>query len=197
MEAFLIFEDGEVFPGRWIGSPKESPGEVVFTTGMTGYQEVMTDPSYSGQIVTFTYPLIGNYGKVPGESESKFPSCAGIVVNEWCKDSDHLGKWLDAWNIPAIAGVDTRAVVRKVRETGPIRGVISTHPRIQLEKWPDPLSLQWVNRVSVQKPVSYPSLGPNPFHVVLIDFGVKTSIINTLLQRGCRGHSRSMVYGAG
>ncbi|PTX59681.1 carbamoyl-phosphate synthase small subunit [Melghirimyces profundicolus] len=187
MEAYLVFEDGEAFPGVWIGTPREVPGEVVFTTGMTGYQEVTTDPSYAGQIVTFTYPLIGNYGTVRGESESDRPHCAGIVVSEcWQETGSGLGKWLDAHGVPGISGVDTRAVVKKVRENGGIRGVIASDPHPRVKEWPDPLSLQWVEGVSVKEPVSEPSEDSDAPHIVLLDFGVKASMVRSLTKRGCR-----------
>lgn len=187
MEAYLVFEDGEVFPGTWIGSPKEVSGEVVFTTGMTGYQEVVTDPSHGGQIITFSWPLIGNYGWVPGEGESDAPKCAGVVVSQLCEDGEAgLGAWLDSHGVPGIAGVDTRKVVRKVRESGAIRGVIASTPTPRVEEWPDPGSLRWVTETATQKKVQIPSSAPDAPRIVLIDFGTKASILACLRQQGCQ-----------
>ncbi|GGE04669.1 carbamoyl-phosphate synthase arginine-specific small chain [Marinithermofilum abyssi] len=186
MKAYLVFEDGEVFPGEWIGSPREVPGEVVFTTGMTGYQEVVSDPSYAGQIVTFTYPLIGNYSTVPGEEESDAPQCAGVVMSELFEGDPHLKTWLDRHGVPGITGVDTRSVVKKVRTQGAVRGVIRSVPEPWSAEWPDPLSLEWVHRVSVKEPVTYQGKSPEALHVVLVDFGYKKSIREALLEAGCR-----------
>ncbi|PTM56682.1 carbamoyl phosphate synthase small subunit [Desmospora activa] len=186
MEAYLVFDDGEAFPGEWIGTPKEKAGEVVFTTGMTGYQEVVTDPSYAGQLVTFSYPLIGNYGVWPGESESAAPRCAGIVVSELYREGDaSLAEWLDRWEIPGIAGVDTRAVVRKIRDGGARMGVVTSDPIRTLQQWPDPLSLEWVKAVTAKEPVVYPGQEGAP-HIVLVDFGTKQSIVQHLVQAGCK-----------
>ncbi|OYD08076.1 carbamoyl phosphate synthase small subunit [Paludifilum halophilum] len=189
MKAYLVFEDGEVFSGEWIGSPREKAGEVVFTTGMTGYQEVATDPSYAGQIVTFTYPLIGNYGIIPGEEESARPHCSGVVISEgFDSPGDSFGEWLDFWGIPGIVGVDTRSVVKKVRERGSLRGLITAAPDSALNRvtWPDPLSREWVDRVAVAQPVAYPETSSASCHMVLVDFGYKQSMLNALLRRGYR-----------
>ncbi|MFC4077436.1 carbamoyl phosphate synthase small subunit [Salinithrix halophila] len=187
MDAYLVFEDGETFSGQWIGSPKETLGEVVFTTGMTGYQEVMTDPSYAGQIVTFTYPLIGNYGTVMGESESDAPTCTGVVVSELFGGGENgLAVWLDRHGVPGLSGVDTRAVVRKIRSQGAMRGMFSSNPRPTVTGWPDPLSAEWVDSVSVRTPVFHPAKVSDASHIVLIDFGYKRSILQSLIEGGCQ-----------
>ncbi|SDW44356.1 carbamoyl-phosphate synthase small subunit [Marininema mesophilum] len=185
MNAYLVFEDGDVFPGEWIGTPKMVAGEVVFTTGMTGYQEVMTDPSYAGQIVTFTYPLIGNYGTVIGESESSAPPCTGVIMSE-CYSKADLGEWLDQHGVPGIASVDTRAVVKKIRSKGALRGQITSHPIFTEMEVASPDSVEWVEAVSVDEPVFHTSSNPHAPHIVLIDFGYKASILHALQELGCQ-----------
>jgi carbamoyl-phosphate synthase small subunit len=186
VKAYLVLETGDVFEGTWIGRPSEVLGEVVFTTSMTGYQEVLTDPSYAGQIVTFTYPLLGNYGIVPGEEESVRPHCAGVIVSEVYEQADaSLDEWLKHHGVTGIAGVDTRSVVKIVREKGCVRGVISFVPNPQVKEWPDPLSMRWVSQVSVSKPVTFPG-DPSDPHIVLVDFGAKASILRSLQELGCR-----------
>src|SRR5947208_15770523 len=130
--AKLALEDGTVFTGRAFGARGEVDGEVVFNTSMTGYQEVLTDPSYHGQIVAMTYPLIGNYGVNPEDAESGRPWVRGFVVRELSRlASNHrahgtLDDYLIEHGIPGIAGVDTRALVRRTREQGAMKGVLST-----------------------------------------------------------------------
>ncbi len=129
--ALLALENGAVFRGWNFGAEGENDGEVVFNTGMTGYQEVLTDPSYHRQIVTMTYPLIGNYGVNPDDSESERPQVAGFVVKEYCpfpsnfRSTESLGDWLARWGIIGIEGIDTRQLVRTIRETGAMRGILS------------------------------------------------------------------------
>src|SRR6185436_9264443 len=130
--AKLALEDGTVFTGRSFGATGTSEGEVVFNTSMTGYQEILTDPSYKGQIVTMTYPLIGNYGVNRQDVESKRPHVAGFIIKElppvysnWRADLS-LEEYLRENNIIGLAGIDTRALVRKLRITGAMRGVLST-----------------------------------------------------------------------
>src|SRR3954464_16043906 len=130
--AKLALEDGSVFTGRAFGAAGTSEGEVVFNTSMTGYQEILTDPSYKGQIVTMTYPLIGNYGINREDVESKRPQVAGFVIKELSpvasnyRSNQTLDEYLKANNIVGIAGIDTRALTRKLRITGAMRGVLST-----------------------------------------------------------------------
>src|SRR3954471_8613599 len=130
--AKLALEDGAVFTGQHFGAPGTAEGEVVFNTSMTGYQEILTDPSYKGQIVTMTYPLIGNYGINRQDVESKRPHVAGFIVKQlspihsnWRADMS-LDAYLKENNIVAIEGIDTRALVRKIRITGAMRGILST-----------------------------------------------------------------------
>ncbi len=184
MRAYLVLDTGEVFPGQWLGRPVETRGEVVFTTGMTGYQETLTDPSSAGQVITFTYPLIGNYGVIPGESEGRRPLCAGAVMSEvYDGPGGSLGEWLSKQGVPAIVGVDTRAVAKRVRDRGLVRGVISASPRPPLGDWPDPRSLEWVSRAATEKPLHFPGEAGAP-HIVVIDLGAKASIIRALRRSG-------------
>src|SRR5215217_4242184 len=132
MKAILALEDGTVFHGQGFGAHAHACGEVWFNTSMTGYQEILTDPSYKGQIVTMTYPLIGNYGINRQDVESKKPHVAGFIIKElspihsnWRADMS-LHEYLEQNNIIGIEGIDTRALVRKIRITGAMRGILST-----------------------------------------------------------------------
>jgi carbamoyl-phosphate synthase small subunit len=184
MRAYLVLDTGETFPGQWLGRPIEAKGEVVFTTSMTGYQEALTNPSYAGQVITFTYPLIGNCGVIPEEVEGRRPLCAGVVMSEvYDGPGGSLGQWLTEQGVPAIVGVDTRAVVKRVRDRRLVRGVISSSPHPSLDDWPDPQSLEWVSRATVKKPLHYPG-GEGAFHIVMIDLGAKASLLNALRRKG-------------
>ena len=128
--AFLILEDGTIFEGVPFGAKRDIIGEVVFNTGMTGYQEVLTDPSYLGQIVTMTYPLIGNYGVIPEDFESRKSFVKGYIVRDWCQEPSNfrnqgdLDTFLREQNVPGIYGIDTRALTKIVRESGVMNGII-------------------------------------------------------------------------
>ena len=130
--AYLVLEDGSVHRGESMGARVEGYGEVVFNTSMTGYQEVLTDPSYAGQLVTLTYPLVGNYGINPQDFESAKIRVAGFVVREHCDEPSHgrsdrtLDEYLKSQGIPGICGVDTRAITRRLRERGVMMGIITT-----------------------------------------------------------------------
>ena len=130
--AKLALEDGTVYTGRAFGAPGETTGEVVFNTSMTGYQEVLTDPSYKGQIVTMTYPLIGNYGTTAEDAESMAVQVSGFVVRELTRVPSNfrshrdLDTYLRASNVTGIEGIDTRALVRRIRVRGAMMGVLST-----------------------------------------------------------------------
>src|SRR5690348_7414835 len=132
MEAILALEDGRVWRGRGFGARAEVVGEVVFNTSMTGYQEVLTDPSYRGQIVAMTYPLIGNYGINPLDVESGQPHVRGFVIEELCdipsnwRSTQSLDDYLKQWKIPGIQGIDTRALTKHLRTLGAMRAVISS-----------------------------------------------------------------------
>ncbi len=132
MDAFLVLEDGRVFPGKSFGAESESSGEVVFNTAMTGYQEILTDPSYSGQIVVMTFPLIGNYGVTPEDNESRGVWPEGFVVREYSdlfsnwRGRQDLALYLREYGVSGITGVDTRALTRHIRSVGAMRGIVST-----------------------------------------------------------------------
>lgn len=183
MRAYLVLDTGEVFPGRWLGRPVETKGELVFTTGMTGYQEALTDPSYAGQVVTFTYPLVGNCGVNPEECEGARPLCAGVVMSEvYDGPGGSLAEWLAEQGVSGIVGVDTRAVVKRVRDKRLVRGVISSSPRPSLGDWPDPRSLEWVSRAAAEEPRHYPGREGAP-HIVMIDLGARASLLRALRRR--------------
>ncbi len=194
--AQLIFEDGSSFPGRIFGAEKAVSGEVVFNTGMVGYPESLTDPSYRGQILVFTYPLIGNYG-VPGQEldslglpanfESEAVHVQGAVVSHLCSDTSHwtargsLDAWLRASGIPGIEGVDTRAIAKRLRENGSMLGkIVSNDSDIPFK---DHNLGNLVAQVSTTEPVEYGKDGPR---VVLVDTGVKATIIKSLVAQGAR-----------
>ena len=187
MNGYLVLSTGDVFEGTLFGKKEACEGEVVFNTGMTGYQEVLTDPSYSGQIVTFTYPLIGNYGVNHLDHESVIPACKGLVVGELCQVPSHyqsslsLAEMAEKFALGGISGVDTRAVTQIVRTQGLVFGRITTNPE-DLPKASQPLMDQ-VAAVSTKEKVTYPGNGP---HVVMLDFGYKKSILDCLLEKGCK-----------
>src|SRR5271157_1201978 len=204
-DALLLLEDGSIFYGRAIGAATKAVGEAVFTTGMVGYCESMTDPSFAGQILCFTYPLIGNYGVpayeetdafgLPRFFESKSIKVKGIVVQEACLSPSHwasrrtLDDWLESEQIPGVEGVDTRALVTKLREYGVMMGIIASGKaaddldelRSRLRGSASYSSLDLVREVSTKVPVTYGAAGPR---VVLLDCGAKNGIVRNLLARG-------------
>jgi carbamoyl-phosphate synthase small subunit len=196
--ALLVLEDGRGFRGRAWGAEGERCGEMVFNTSMSGYQEVLTDPSYAGQIVCMTYPLIGNYGVNRADEESARPWVEGFVVREasptasnW-RSEETLDDYLRRWGVPAIDGVDTRALVRHIRERGAMRACLSTvdlDERSLLEKARAAAPME--NRelasvVTTREPYVVAAEGEERFHVVCYDFGVKRNSLNELARRGCR-----------
>ncbi len=194
MRARLALEDGTLLRGRAIGADGSAGGEVVFTTVMTGYEEVLSDPSYRGQIVTMSYPLIGNYGVSGAAWESIRPQVAGFVVGE-CADLPHhwqaertLGATLAAWGVIGIGDVDTRQLVRHLRAHGLKRGIISTEDvsdgtLIERARALPPIeSLDLVAQVSTPHPIHYPGSGAR---LAVIDCGVKRGIVDALRRRGC------------
>jgi carbamoyl-phosphate synthase small subunit len=209
--AILALEDGTVFEGGSFGAPAERSGEVVFNTALTGYQEVFTDPSYSGQIVILTNPQIGNYGTSREDNEALRPHIEGLVVREfstvasnWRSDAE-AGAFLASAGIPVISGLDTRALVRHLRTRGVMRGVLSAVEKdtqklvAKARSIPSMTGLDLASRVSTPEPYQWtkpvepcsPSefLGrpPEPrFHVVAYDFGIKQNILRRLVQSGCR-----------
>ncbi len=188
MQRFLILEDGTTFTGTGFGADVEVDGEVVFNTGMTGYQETITDESYCNQIITFTYPLIGNYGISAGASESIIPSCSGVIVHELARRASNwtseltLDEFLKLHQIPGITGVDTRRLTRHLRDQGVMRGVITSNPERAAARFAVPARQDQVAQVATPRP--YPSAGTGQ-RVVLVDFGLKHSILAELSRRAC------------
>lgn len=192
MKRQLILEDGSVFEGTAIGSERETSGEVVFTTGMTGYQETLSDPSYCDQIITFTYPLIGNYGINHEDFESIEPAAAGIIVSEAASEPSHwqststLDELLRVKDIPGIAGIDTRALTKKIRTHGTLKGKICSLD-VNVDEVIEALQFaslpkDQVQKVSTTTPYTLPGRGKR---VVLVDFGAKRGILRDLIERGC------------
>jgi carbamoyl-phosphate synthase small subunit len=205
-KAVLVLEDDSIFAGHGFGAPKKVSGEIVFSTSMVGYPESLTDPSYKGQILTFTYPLIGNYGVpsyvlengVPRYFESESIKARGLVIHELCKHPFHwastktLNQWLKDEDIPGIYGIDTRKLTKKLRVKGVMLGILQVceeGEEPQLEKLlkevktlQDPNSKDLVKDVTVKEPVRY-DVGANKV-AVLIDCGIKHGILRTLLQQG-------------
>lgn len=196
--AYLLLEDGRRFDGVFVGTPRLALGEVVFNTCMTGYQEVLTDPSYTGQLVTMTYPLIGNYGVNQEDRESPDPRVAGFIVREaarrpssW-RAEQGLDGYLKEHGITGIADVDTRALTRHIRDRGAMRGAIAPVEQSQdevmaaIEAHPVMEGLELATGVSTEEPYEVPAVGEERFHVLAYDFGVKAHSPRLLAERGCR-----------
>ncbi|WP_017753659.1 carbamoyl phosphate synthase small subunit [Calidifontibacillus oryziterrae] len=192
MKRQLILEDGTVLVGKGFGSMEETIGEVVFNTGMTGYQEVLSDPSYCGQIVTLTYPLIGNYGINRDDFESISPAIQGFIVKEaaaapsnW-RSKETLDELLKSRKIPGLEGIDTRKLTRIIRQYGALKGAIcgmDVNVQAMIERLKnEPLPTDQVERVSTN--TAYPSPGRG-YRVVLVDFGMKHGILRELNMRNC------------
>jgi carbamoyl-phosphate synthase small subunit len=212
MDAKLVLENGTIFTGESFGANGETTGEVVFNTSLTGYQEILTDPSYAGQIVTMTYPLIGNYGVNLEDLESVKPQVAGFVVKEYSefpsnfRSAESLGNWLAKNNIIGIQGIDTRMLTKIIRSVGAMRGIISTEDLddtsllSKVKKSPQMAGLDLASRVTTQKPYNWDSVDTTPFalpvakprasekkwNVVVYDYGVKYNILRRLTSYGCR-----------
>ena len=181
----LYLGDGSHFEGESFGADVESFGEVVFNTGMTGYVESLTDPSYAGQILVCTYPLIGNYGVPHADKfESNKIQIAGLVVAEYSAEYSHhdavlsLSEWLKANDIPAIQGVDTRALTKRLRERGVMLGSLS---EMAPKKFVDPNENNLVAKVSISEPVTY---GTGKVKIIAVDCGMKESIARSLARPG-------------
>ena len=195
--ALLVLEDGAVFRGWSFAGEGEVAGEVVFTTSMVGYQETLTDPSYRGQIVLFTYPLIGNYGVIPGEDESRAIQAAAVLVREhapyhsnWASERS-LADFLQESGVLGMEGIDTRALTRHLRDKGAMRGVISTSepdPKVLREKanaHPPMVGLDLASSSSqLTEPTLLPAFGEERCRVAALDYGVKASIYRELRSRG-------------
>jgi carbamoyl-phosphate synthase small subunit len=196
--ALLALEDGRTFRGRSWAADGEACGEIVFNTSMTGYQEVLTDPSYAGQIVCMTYPLIGNYGVNEADSESARPWIEGFVVREssrlmsnW-RAEESLADYLKRWKIVAIEGIDTRALVRHIRDKGAMRSCLSTveldeNKLVQKALQSPPMeNRELASIVTTKEPYDFPADGEERLHVVCFDFGVKRNSLRELARRGVR-----------
>src|SRR5437867_1274940 len=196
--AILALEDGRVFRGRSWAAAGETCGEMVFNTSMTGYQEVLTDPSYAGQIVCMTYPLIGNYGVNSKDSESSRPWVEGFVVREasrmasnW-RAEESLDAYLKRWNIVAIDHIDTRALVRHIRDKGAMRACISTTDLDEksltdkARHSPSMENRELASVVTTKERYEVAPEGDERFHVVCYDFGVKRNSLRELARLGCR-----------
>ncbi len=195
MFAKLVLEDGTIFDGKTFGADVSASGEVVFNTGMVGYPESLTDPSYHGQILVLTYPLIGNYG-VPGDEKDEFGllrnfesekiQASGLVISDYSDKYSHwnakksLSEWLKENNVPAISEVDTRMLTKKLREKGVMLGKIINDKDVALS---DPNKRNLVAEVSTEKKAVYNSGGKKK--ILLVDCGAKQSIIKCLIKRGC------------
>ncbi len=210
MRAILALEDGTCYEGESFGASGECEGEVVFNTSITGYQEILTDPSYKGQIVTMTYPLIGNYGVNPIDVESGRPQVEGFVVREYCelpsnwRSSESLGSYLKRHGILGIQGVDTRALTRRIRTEGAMKSVLSTLDADRsslIEKArnaPCMVGRDLAGAASCSEPYRWTEglfdyekgraethSGNARFRVAVYDFGVKRNILRYLVSRGC------------
>lgn len=197
VKGYLILETGETFEGDWITEPCESCGEMVFNTSMTGYQEILTDPSYAGQIITFCYPLIGNYGMNESDQESTRLHARGVIVGETCESPSHylassrLETEMRKANIPGLKNVDTRALVQVIRRHGTVYGRITAQKSDVVDQsafdWETEKkkvdTIEFVSSVSSSEWSVYPNSGP---HVVLVDYGFKQSILTSLLDKGCK-----------
>ncbi len=193
-QAYVLLEDGSRFDGELCGAAGAVTGEVVFNTAMTGYQEAVTDPSYAAQIITFTYPLVGNYGVRPAAMESDRPQARAVIMREPHDDAPPGAesgwlRWLQEHGVPAIGGVDTRALVRRIRGAGAMRGGIfpgsvgEDAARERVEAEPPMAGADLARTVTPDEPTRIDGAGA---HVVGIDTGIKRSIIRELSERGCR-----------
>ena len=192
MKAFLILEDGHVFTGRSIGSTREAVSEIVFNTSMTGYLEVLTDPSYAGQAVVMTYPLIGNYGICYEDMESEKPWVDGFIVHELSRmpsnfrSEDTIQNFLEKNDIPGICGIDTRALTKILRESGTMNGMITTDENYNMDEVMKKLKAystgDEVSKVSCREKKVLPGDG---YKVALLDLGAKKNIARSLNERGC------------
>lgn len=210
MKAILALEDGTCYEGESFGAPGECVGEAVFNTSITGYQEILTDPSYKGQIVAMTYPLIGNYGVNPDDVESAGPQVEGFVVREYCelpsnwRSCESLGDYLKRNDILGIQGIDTRALTRRIRTEGAMKSVLSTLDQDRnslVEKArnsPGMVGRDLARAASCSEPYRWTeglfdyengrteALPKDPrFRVAVYDFGVKRNILRYLVSRGC------------
>ena len=206
MQAYLILANGRVFRGQSIGCPGTTIGEVVFATGMVGFEETLTDPSYYGQIITQTYPLIGNYGMNHEDVESGKIWARGYIVREACKtpsnfrSEETLDAFLKKYGIIGIEGIDTRSLTRTLRESGVMNGAITTEfdpeaepekvaellPRIAAYAVTEAVKTVTCREAKTYEPTAQGAWEGEPLHVALLDLGCKNNIVRCLQKRGCR-----------
>lgn len=193
MEGLLYLEDGSVYKGHGFGFKGTRAGELVFNTSMTGYQKILTDPSYKGQIITMTYPLVGNYGISNIDNESDGIHAFGMVIKDLCQEPSNsnsvktLDQWLTEQETPGIWGVDTRKITKKIRKEGTVKCVISNEG-ISIEEARKicenaQLRGDWMKEVSIKERTTLGSGGQ--YKVAVMDFGVKMNILKSLMDRGC------------
>ena len=183
----LVLKDGSVYEGLLYGGKRNAVGEVCFTTGMSGYQETLTDPSFCGQIVVMTYPLVGNYGTNPMFNQGRKNFFQGYVIGELCdcpsnwRNEKSLEDWLEEQDLPTLVGVDTRAITRKIRDHGVMPGVIvpSDMPEAEVQALLD-LPAIHDQVATVTTPEVY-TMGSGKYHIAVMDFGIKQNILNFLL----------------
>ena len=198
MEGLIYLEDGTVFKGHGFGFKGTAVGELVFNTSMTGYQKILTDPSYKGQIINMTYPLIGNYGISEIDNESEKIHAFGLVVKDLCDTPSNsnsimtIDEWLRKMEVPGVFGVDTRKITKKIRNKGTVKCVISTEGitiNEAAKRCADTkLRGDWMKEVGVKEKVVLKSLAETdekPYNVAVLDFGVKGNILTCLRQRNC------------
>lgn len=212
MNAIIALEDGTIFTGKSFTGPGEAIGEIVFNTSMSGYQEVLTDPSYTGQLVTMTYPLIGNYGINPEDMESAAVHPMAFLVKEYnaipsnFRSTRPLADFLKEYGVLGVEGFDTRALVKHIRTAGAMKGIVSTEdldPKSLVEKaknWSGLIGQDMVKRVTCDTPYGWSEGGPvagsdftsvsnkheQPFKVVAFDFGIKYNQLRILTKIGCK-----------
>ncbi len=190
-KAYLVLQNGMVFEGQRIGAAGDSLGELVFTTGVVGYLETLTDPSYAGQIILQTFPLIGNYGVIESDFESPKICAKGYVVRELCHDPSNfrsegeLDAFLKQQGIPGIMGVDTRYLTRILRENGVMNAMICAEPPADMTALETYAVTGVVPQVSCKERYTVPAAGEEHYRVVLIDYGAKQNILRSLTSRGC------------
>jgi len=208
----LVLADGTVFRGRGIGAVGDSVGEVCFNTSMTGYQEILTDPSYAGQIITFTFPHVGNVGANPEDIETVTPAARGLILRADITDPSnwratrHLDDWLKSYGLIGLTGIDTRRLTRRIRDLGAPNGVVAHDPkgnfdldalRAKAAGWPGLEGMDLAKEVSCRQTYSWNEAAwtmgkgyatqENPrFHVVALDFGAKRNILRCLADAGCK-----------
>ena len=190
----LVLEDGAEYYGTGFGYTGDAVCEIVFNTSMVGYQEIISDPSYTYQAVVMTYPLIGNYGVTPEDFESERPWLSGYIVRDWCetpsnyRSTQRLDEYFKKENIPAMSGIDTRRLTRIIRNNGVMNGMLTKkappYSNEELEKIKEYTCAAVVNRVTRKEAKVYESENPK-YNVVLWDFGTKENITRCLTQRGC------------